>query len=244
MIKIAIIDNDLKSVKRVERVVEEAFSKYNEAVKLCVFENPLNFLTDYDSSYDLVVSEMEYPHTNGIDVVTKLRRVDEQVCVVFFTECTKYAIHGYTVCALDYLLKKYEDKLLVERFSRLYEWILKNKNEHSLVIVQEGVYHKIPIRSVKYVEVNSHVLSYHTANGKLVVRGNLNDVADQLKEHDFVRIHKSYIVNMAEITSIDKKQVTVSTGDELPLSRSNRNEIISTVFDYIKSKKLTKTENA
>ncbi len=236
MLNIAIIDSDAESVARVKRIVTESFSKLQEAVCFTVFYNPLDFLTDYRSAFDLVITEIDLPHLNGIETIARLRKVDVNVCVVFFTAQEQYAIEGYKVNASHFLLKNYTDEKLSEQFASLCARIVESKSVESLVVVQEGVYHKFAIRSLKYVEVNSHRLSYHTSNKTFVVRGNLNEVAQQLAKYNFIKIHKSYIVNIREILSIDKKSVTVSGGTELPLSRNLRNDVLEIMSQFTNGK--------
>ncbi len=232
MLDFAIIDNDKTSVERTKRIIESAFAQFKETTRCTHFSNPLDFLSDYRAVFDLIVTEVELPHINGIEMMNNLRQVDNSVAVVFLTKNTQCAIQGYSVNALDFIDKSMSDSDIENRFARIYNFIMGAKYTDSLVVVQDGVYYKLALKDIKYIEVNRHVLTYHTSKGTIVTRGNLNEVEQKLIKHNFVRVYKSYLVNIKDIESVGQSTIRVG-GDELLLSRKYKSDVIDAILRYI-----------
>ena len=103
--KIAIVDDEKKATGLIKKYIDQFTVEYHFEIQVSVFHNPQDFLEKYTKDYDLVFLDVEMAGINGIETAKELRRVDGNVVLMFITNMAQYAIHGYEVEAVDYVLK-------------------------------------------------------------------------------------------------------------------------------------------
>ena len=108
MITIAIVEDDKKSAKILQDYILRYSEEKQEPLAVECFENGLNFISDYKASCDIALMDIEMPHMNGLDTARKLREFDSQIPLIFITNMAQYAINGYEVQALDFMVKPIE----------------------------------------------------------------------------------------------------------------------------------------
>ena len=186
------------------------------------------FLLDYQPVYDLVLMDINLPALNGMDTATRLRRLDSSVALIFVTSLARYAIRGYEVDAMDFLLKPVSYPVFCARIQRALRKCRQEQPQSVLINIPNGVY-RIASSRVKYVEVADHSLIYHTTEGKLTTYGKLKDVEEKLDKTQFIRC---YLVNLAFVRAIHGNTLVVDE-DTLQISRPKRNAVMAALNDYL-----------
>ncbi len=215
--------------------IQSFFRRYCEenAVDIEVrwFSEGEKFLLEYQPVYDLVLMDINLPAMNGMDTATRLRRLDKLVTLIFITSLARYAIRGYEVDAMDYLLKPVSYSRFCSRIQRALSKCRQEQVQTVLINVSDGVY-RIASSRIKYVEVADHCLVYHTVEGNLNTYGKLKDVEEKLDKTQFVRCNRCYLVNLAFIRAVRGFTLVVD-GEELQISRPKRNAVLEALNDYL-----------
>lgn len=205
----------------------------------------------------IVLLDIQMPLVNGFDV---LKSCDQwKGVVIFITAYEQYAIKAFEHHALDYLLKPFDDdrfrkamararelvggKLQAERNARLAallgqaetgrDFILERPHSpEKLIVKSSGKIYLIPFRDITHIEADDYVVNIFRKNEtrKLVVRDTLKNLETSLPSDIFFRIHKSFIINIAEVVQIDTDSglvVQLSNGISLPVARTQRDLLLA-----------------
>lgn len=230
MLRIAIVEDDPGDQRHLRQMIDQFAACCGERCVVTAFGSGTEFLQDYRPDYDLVLLDVEMPGLNGLDTARELRAMDSTVLVIFITNMAQYAIRGYEVDALDYVLKPvsyYSFEMKLKKVRRiLAEW-----GGSSVVLSAKGEMRRIPVRSILYVEVRDHSLCYHTGDGDFCATGSMKKLEVELGPHAFARCNNCYLVNLKHVRAVTQDQVTV--GDtELKISRPRRKGFMEALSAY------------
>ena len=183
---------------------------------------------------DLIFLDIQMPKINGFEM---LELVDNPPLVIFTTAFEEYAIKAFDAHAADYLLKPFSK----ERFDKAIQKALLQKNNtaqaivsaaldtaapcNRIVVKDNGKIKIIPLAQVQYVEAADDYVKIHTAEGNFLKKKTMQYFEDSLPQQEFIRIHRSYIVNAQLITRItayekDSHLALLTTGAQLPVSKA------------------------
>ena len=166
----------------------------------------------------------------------KLRAEGSRAVIIFCTNYAQYAINGYEVGALSYIIKPVEKNSFDNSMDRAVN-MLKHRVEHKMLVRTVEGQELINISELMYVEVMVHNLFFHIRKGdeSVVVRtrGSLNEVSDRLSNLSFARCSSCYLVNLAYVTCVGKKEVQLSDGHSLAISRKFVKEFTNKFMRYI-----------
>ena len=105
MYRIAIVEDEADSRKKLKNFLNQYERESGSILQVKEFNDGLFFVSDYEPEYDVIFMDIEMPHMNGMDAARKIRERDEEVCLIFVTNLAQYALEGYEVHALDFLVK-------------------------------------------------------------------------------------------------------------------------------------------
>ncbi len=185
-----------------------------------VFKNGMEFLVDFKPVYDVVFMDIEMPVISGLETAKHMRETDKEVSLIFVTRMGQYAINGYEVGALDFILKP----VGYYNFSlKLKKAIAASRRTGKCISVGNGEnVRKVNLGEVLYIEVLNHELVYHTAGGNISARGSLSEREKALEGDNFSRCNNCYLVNMNKIAEIRGVTLLLENGEELAISRSRK----------------------
>ena len=230
--KVAIVDDELEMRQIMTDYVKRFGEEAGIDLETVTFESGELFLKDYKMIYDIIIFDIDMPGINGIDTARKLREIDSNVTIIFVTNIAQYAINGYEVDAVDYILKPVSYYDFSMKFHRTGAKAAQKKEHIIKVETAEGT-RRLRLPALIYVEVLSHYLYFHTTKRDYRSRGNISDVEKELEKYNFVRIHRSYIVNLRYVNKVLSKEVTV--GDKvLPVSRNYKEKLKEEYLKYIR----------
>lgn len=230
--KVAIVDDEQEMRQQLAEYIRQ-FSEESGVELECVpFPSGDEFLKQYRLIFDIIIFDIDMPGTNGIDTARKLRELDQNVTVIFVTNIAQYAIQGYEVDAVDYILKPLN---YIDFSMKFHRTVAKaeQKKEHILQIeTAEGI-RRLRVSAIIYVEVLAHYLHYHTTKRVYNVRGNISDVEKELLKYNFVRIHRSYIINLKYVSKVQSQAVTVQE-QVLPVGRAYKDILKQEYLKYVR----------
>ena len=188
---------------------------------------------DSKQTYDLIFMDIGLPGINGMEAAQQLREHDTQTQLIFVTDLAQYAVKGYTVDALDFIVKPvayYDFALRMERAMRV---LRRNAGRSVYIPTKDGV-RIMPLSQVVAIEINRHNLIYHLEGEAepFVFRGSLNKVEEDLAGTSFVRISNSCIVNMDYVRRISGSEVRMASDEVYYISRTKRKEALAAIARY------------
>lgn len=223
MVHIAIVEDDDHDKARLKKCLKKYEEEKQERFEITEFSDGEDITTDYTAKYDLILLDIEMAFMNGMSAARRIREVDPDVELIFITNMPQYAIQGYKVNALDYLLKPVSYFSFAETMNKALKRIGASEKKY-VVVATKGGKMKVDISSICYVEVLDHLLLYHTVDGIYEARGTLKDTLSQLDER-FFSCSRSYVVNLDHVEHYRGNDLTVH-GDILPMSRGRRNAFL------------------
>ena len=231
MLHIAIVEDE-EIVRNQEREYIDRYSRENKIdIKISEFESGEAVLAECDRSFDIMLLDIEMPGMNGMDLARQIRAVDDQVVLVFITNMAQYAIEGYSVDALDFVLKPINYHTFSFKLRRAMERAHTRKDKEIILNVSNGI-RRIRISQIYCVDIQNRILHYHTAEGDFYVRGTLQAAEEELGPYHFVKCNHWYLVNLKYVTEINDNLVNVA-GTILEISRRNKKIFLNAVTDYV-----------
>lgn len=230
--RIAIVDDEAAEQKTLLDYLAQYQKEVGCTFELSAFRSGDELLSQYQNTYELLLLDIEMPGTNGLDTARRIRAQDTNVTILFITNMAQYAINGYEVDAVDYILKPvsyYDFKMkLLRALNRA-----SHRQRQTIPLELPGGIRQVPVSELIYVESLSHYLLYHVGGSVYRVRGNLGACEQQLGPWQFCRIHKSFLVNLAYVEEIRASELIIA-GGSLPIGRTFKNDLIQSFFRYVR----------
>jgi len=189
----------------------------------------LKYMRNYP--VDLLFLDIKMPAMSGIDFY---KSVPHKTMVIFTTAYSEYAVEGFNLSAIDYLLKPFEHERFmqaVNKANEYYKYLYKQDaaaNQYLFIRADYSLV-KIAFSDIVYIEGLDNYLKIHLANNKpLIARMSMKAVMDKLPENEFIRVHRSYIVSFSKVNFVRNKMIHIG-GVEIPVG-SNYNEVVAQRF--------------
>ena len=182
---------------------------------------------------DLVFMDIDLPGMNGMEAAAELRRHDPDVPLVFVTNLAQYAVRGYQVDALDFMVKPvgYEDFRM--RMARAMRAMERNFVQTRLVADPDGS-RVVALRDIVYLELVRHDLHYHLADGSTIrERGSIRAAEESLPSDTFLRMSQGCLVNMGHVALVRTDSVELDDGTQLYFSRSRKRACLDTLNRFL-----------
>lgn len=182
--------------------------------------------------FHLVVLDMMMEPLDGIETARQIRRYDTDVPILIVTATPEYAIDGYSVNASRYILKPVDRKAFLQEVRGVLDRSKTQKSHYYSFTCDSGII-KLGLDDIRYFESDLRTITVHTHGPCYSFTGRIKALEQELAPYDFVRVHKSYIVNLRSVHRIFKDTVTLSDGGEIPLSKNRSKEIHALLLHYM-----------
>lgn len=231
MLNIAVVEDDEGYRSQIAGFIDRFGTERGLEVRITQFPDGGEILKDYRPGFDIILLDIEMPGVDGMSAAEGIRRQDEDVVLVFITNMAKYAVQGYSVGALDFILKPVEYDTFALKLGRAVSRVKSREDTQLLLTTAEGAV-RLDTRQVYYVEVQNRILYYHTDQGVYKVRGTMQGVEQELEQYHFVRCNYWYLVSLRHVSEV-RDSVAVVAGDELEISRRNRTSFLHALTNYV-----------
>ncbi|WP_234735103.1 LytR/AlgR family response regulator transcription factor [Tellurirhabdus bombi] len=184
----------------------------------------LNYLKT--EAVDLIFLDINMPDLTGLDFA---QVVGNKSLVIFTTAYPEYALQGFELSALDYLLKPIAFGRFLQACNKAYERVSGNTKKSPYVFVKDGYdWVRINLEELLYIASEGNYLTFQETSKKTLTRMTISEAMEMLSAEDFMRVHKSYIVALDRIEKIERHQLTINKL-QVPLSGSYRDELLERV---------------
>jgi DNA-binding LytR/AlgR family response regulator len=230
MIRIAIVEDEEQYINQLTGYLTEYQTKMKEEMNIAVYHDGDEITSKYKSQYDIIFMDIKMKFIDGMTAAEEIRKVDSKVIIIFVTNMKQYAIHGYKVGALNYIVKPISylefSKHLEDAIARI-----KRQGRNYVTFPIKGGIRRLDISDIYYIESQGHNLIYHTSSGRHLSSGTLSDMEKQLSSYGYSRGNKSYLINLMHVDGIQDKCALVK-GETLQLSRPRYTIFMSDLTKY------------
>lgn len=198
-LQIAICEDSIDEQNRILYILENS----NFPVKIAVFNCGESILEDYtEGKFDLIFMDIYMDGISGIEAVTKIREIDENVPIAFTTTSTDHTLESYRLNALKYIEKPVKEKSVYELLELAQ---LRKKNAPHLTLKIRGKEVAIQFEKIVHIEQKSHSIFLLLTGGEVIkVNDRLENIESQFENLSFFRCHKSFLVNLSYVKNIDR----------------------------------------
>ncbi len=219
--QVLVCDDDDSFSAAFRQELTECFAKLHAQAEIGIFSRisriPPKVLERCDLAF--LDIDLEDGDLNGIDLARMLRKVNDHALIFFVTNFIDYAPEGYEVQAFRYVLKRDRCAVLERYLMQAMETLAEG--QEMLRLAQTDGYVDIPLREITYLEVLDHSVSIHAGSQAYTIAATLLSFEQQLDRHGFLRIHKSFLVNMGAIRRFRSRECILSDGTALMVSEKN-----------------------
>ncbi|MCD8085356.1 MAG: LytTR family DNA-binding domain-containing protein [Clostridiales bacterium] len=231
MLQVAIVEDDAKDSERLAEFLKRYEQERQQQIRCSFFTDGLSFISDYTPSYDIILMDIAMPNMDGMSAARRLRKTDETVCLIFITNMAQYAIAGYEVGALDFLLKPVEYFRFAAKLDKAVQSCALKK-DRTLTFRTGDDYIRVRLSEICYIKSEKHYVFLVTKGGEYRVRASMKEMEQQLPGELFVRCDNSHIVNLAYVTRINRDSAQVGDAT-VPISRPRRKEFVNAFTRYL-----------
>lgn len=231
MVRVAIVEDDPAYREEMVGFLQQFSQESGQKFHITPFSDGKEITENYSAAWDMILMDIEMPGLDGMTAAERIRALDGDVVIIFITNMPQYAMKGYTVDALDYVLKPVSYYAFTQRISRALERMKRRARRFISIPLRTGMA-KVELSQITYVEIVNHDLIYHTQEGDFTCKGSLTEAADRLEKEHFFRISNCYLVNLEYVECIQNGTVTVN-GQVLTVSRSRKKLLLDEMNNYI-----------
>ncbi|MCF0134262.1 MAG: response regulator transcription factor [Blautia sp.] len=231
MLRVGIVEDETKWIERIRQNLERYSSEKNVEIETGVFRDGIEIVENYRADLDVLFLDIEMSSMNGMEAAEKIRRKDSEVIIVFITQVARYAVKGYEVGALDFIVKSFSYEIFCMKMDRICRQAESNQVKNVTLNINDDVY-KLSSTKILYVEVIKHHLLYHTDEKVLETRGTLKAAEELLTGMGFAKCNSCYLVNLRHVKAILGNDVLIGQ-ERLQISRAKKKEFVQAVADHL-----------
>ena len=233
MMNVCIVEDELAQAEELQNYIRKYEKVSNETFYITHLYDGLDLVEDYKSQYDVILLDIQMKHMDGMKAAEKIRQVDADVIIIFITSTVQYAVQGYMVDALGYVLKPVSYPQFQQIFDKAVEKIAAKK-KHVYIKVTDGERQlKIDCESVYCIESQRNNVVIHTDREEYITPGPLKKFETMLMDYGFSKCHNAYIINLSFVEGVQKEEVLLTNGKSYPISRAKKKDFMTALAEDI-----------
>lgn len=234
--RIAVCDDDAQAISCVRELLAAYQASHNTTIDCHYFTNSTDFLCELrGGEYDLILMDILMPEVDGIKAAQELRTLDRNVRLIFVSASPEFAVESYNVGAYHYLLKPIAADSLFALLDKIGGELSAQEEQGFVLKSRDGVV-RIAFARLAYVEVINKTVFFHLTDSTVrEVTATLADCEGTLLSRpEFLKTHRSYLVNLSYIQAIDINCVIMKNGDSIPVSRQRRSQVQDAYMHFLR----------
>lgn len=231
MLEIAIVEDEESYRNTLCEYLRKYETETEEEIHISVFTDGDEIVENYAAKFDIILMDIEMQFMNGMEAAHKIRESDTSVIIIFITNMAQYAIQGYEVDALDYVLKPISYFAFSQRIKRAVGR-MKRREEHYINIVSKNGVNKVAVSEIGWIESEGHRLTYHAKDQVYEsTLHSMKEIEKQLEDYNFYRCNKGYLVNLAHVKAI-RDGWAILTNGQVMISRAKKSDFQKALTTY------------
>ncbi len=231
MIEIAIVDDEESYASQLKEFIGQYQKESGNAFHITEYRDGDQILASYHCQFDIILMDIQMKFMDGMAAAEEIRKLDSKVLIMFITNRMDYAIRGYEVDALDYIVKPVSYFAFSQKLDRAVSRLDRRSGYAMSVNVSAGL-KRLSGDEILYIESEGHNLIFHTGDGSFSTRAKMMDYENELVPHGFFRINKGYLVNLKYVDGVEEGNCVIGS-DKLLISRARKAEFMTALTRYI-----------
>lgn len=233
MINICIVEDEQDAAD----LLKDYLNKYGNARKqqfnITHLSDGMDLVDDYKGQFDIILLDIQMKFLDGMAAAQKIRKLDQDVVIIFITSTVSYAVQGYAVDALGYVLKPVSYTQFEQIIDKaIIRTLAKQKHVYIKVSVDDKQL-KLDCNNVIYIESQRNNVIIHCLDADYVTIGPLKRFDEMLMEHGFSKCHNAYLINLSCVQAVLKEEVLLNGDITLPISRARKKEFMAALTEDI-----------
>lgn len=228
---IAVVDDVPRDAQLLAGYLKQFQTEYGTSMQVQTFYSSINFLEEYNSQYDIIFLDIEMPGSDGLTTAREIRSKDDAVAIIFITNMAQYAIHGYEVNAVDFMVKPVGYFNFSQKLEKAIRFLQRHILRTVLLPNEDGMV-RLSAAEIWYIEKDHDHLIYHTKQGIFRKRGTMKAEKEALRGLPFEECTAGCLVNLDIVQRIGKEHIYLK-GIQLPLSRRMKKTFTQSYIDFV-----------
>lgn len=224
MIRIAVVEDEPMYGEQLLAYIKRYEMERGKEIKVTMFSDGEDIVEGYKGGYDIILMDIQMQFMNGMSAAEEIRKRDSEVIIMFITNMVQYAIRGYQVDALDYVVKPVEYFAFSQKLDKAISRVKMTESPSITISIEDGI-KKLLISDILYVESKGHNAVFSMVQGKYVTRMTLKDLEEKLGSHDFFRCSKGFLVNMVRVDGVTNGECVIGQ-EQIPIGRAKKKEFM------------------
>ena len=232
MIHLAMVEDENTTVQDLKNYLKRYSMEKKVEFQISTLESSELLLSNMQKQFDLILLDIQLPGMDGMKAAQQIRHLGYTTPIIFVTSLAQYAVNGYEVDALDFMVKPVSYFQFAMKMEKAIRIIRQKIDQQISITVDRGI-KVFSASQLTYIEIINHDLIYHSLTGLYRSRGSLSALEEKLSVNHFIRINVCYLVNMRYISELTSNSVILSTGDELFISRARKKAVLLALTEYL-----------
>src|SRR5690625_4000375 len=230
MIRIAIVEDESHYKEQLVEYLRRFKQDKNVNIEIETYSDGDGIVENYKAQFDIILLDVQMKFMDGMSAAEEIRKMDSEVVIIFITNMPQFAIKGYAVDALDYILKPISYFQFSERLKRAIDRMEKRETNYLTIKVTEGVM-RFKVSDIYYVENQGHNLIFNTGEEEFITNGTMKDLEEELSSFNFLRGHRGFLMKLEHVEGL-KGNYAIVKGIELPVGRTRRRALLEALSQY------------
>lgn len=231
MISIAMCDDEKIFLSTLKEYYEAYKAKRNIELQLTQFSSGEDLISNYRLDFNIIFLDISMTGMDGIATARKIREFDTKVIIIFVTSLIKYGLVGYSLGAFNYIIKPVSYKKFEAEMDKAVAACQDIEQHYVTLKNTEGLF-KLYVNDIKYIDTYNRRTMVHTKSRDIICFYNMKELESRLGMFGFIRCHSGYIVSVNYIESVEKMTITLTTGEQIPISQQKRKEVMKSIATY------------
>ena len=218
-------------VKQLTEYIRKYQTERGRSIKGTVFGDGEDITENYSGGFDIILMDIQMQFMDGMTAAEKIRQMDQKVIIMFITNMIQYAVRGYEVDAMDYVVKPVEYFSFSQKLDKAIGRIRSEAKEFLMITIGEGIV-KTDIADIYFIEGQRHNVIYYTSRGDYCSRITMKELEEKLAVHNFFRCAKGYLVNMNHVEGFVGSDCVIHNV-HIPDSRTRKKEFMNLLLQNL-----------